>query len=539
MLTRLVVRNFKRFQEVKLDLGANVVLVGPNNSGKTTALQALALWHVGVQRWHERRQGKQTPEKRPGVTISRRDLIAIPVPNAKLLWRDLHTREIERTNGSQRAQNVRVEIVVDGIDDQPWSCGLEFDYANEESFYCRPLRQPDGRRMAVPDEAARVRVAFLPPMSGLAAVEPKLELGRVNVLIGEGQTAQVLRNLCYRLCYPDSEGNPSPQWQEFAQRIWRLFGVELIPPRYIPERGEITMSYREGKGRELDLASSGRGLQQTMLLLAYMYANPSTVLLLDEPDAHLEVLRQRQTYQLVTEIARNQGCQLIIATHSEVVLNEAAGQDIVVAFVGRPHRIDSKSQRDQVRKSLTSIGFEQYQLAEQCGWVLYLEGPTDLDILRAMARRLAHPAARHLERPFVKYLGTNLLQVAREHFFGLREAKPDLLGIAIFDRPDKPLRSSEPLRELMWRKREIENYLCHEAALLRFARGSPPADLFAQSREQAMREAIAEVSAALEMLNRPAPWSDEIKASGDFFSPALRSLLPKVESTEHHGKAPF
>ena len=539
MLTRLVVRNFKRFQEVDLELGSNVVLVGPNNSGKTTALQALALWHVGVQRWHERRRGKQGPEKRPGVTINRRDLIAIPVPSANLLWRDLHVREIERANGSQRTQNVRIEVVVEGIDTQPWTCGLEFDYANEESFYCRPLRQSDGERLPVPQEAAQVHVAFLPPMSGLAAVEPKWEPGRINVLIGEGQTAQVLRNLCYRLCYPDSERGPSAQWQEFVERIRQLFGVALLPPQYLAERGEITMLYREGRGRELDLASSGRGLQQTMLLLAYMYANPSSVLLLDEPDAHLEVLRQRQTYQLITEIAREQRCQLIIATHSEVVLNEAAGQDIVIAFVGKPHRIDGRSQRDQVRKALTSIGFEQYQLAEQCGWVLYLEGSTDLDILRALAVKLNHPAARYLERPFVKYVSTNLPQIARDHFFGLREAKPDLIGIAIFDRLDKPLRSSEPLRELMWRKREIENYLCHEAALFRFARGPAPHDLFAEKREQTMREAIAEVSAALRTLNKPAPWSDEIKVSDEFLAPLFAAYYRKLNQPNIMDKRRF
>ena len=63
------------------------------------------------------------------------------------------------------------------------------------------------------------------------------------------------------------------------------------------------MGYEEKSGTRLDLSSSGRGLQQTLLILAHIYANPRTVLLLDEPDAHLEVLRQRQTYQLITDIA--------------------------------------------------------------------------------------------------------------------------------------------------------------------------------------------------------------------------------------------
>lgn len=51
-------------------------------------MQALALWETGVKRWNEKRKGKSGPEKRPGVTINRRDLIALPVPESNLLCRD-------------------------------------------------------------------------------------------------------------------------------------------------------------------------------------------------------------------------------------------------------------------------------------------------------------------------------------------------------------------------------------------------------------------------------------------------------------------
>ncbi len=113
------------------------------------------------------------------------------------------------------------------------------------------------------------------------------------------------------------------------------------------------MSYREG-GTALDLSSAGRGLQQTLLLLACLYANPGSLLLLDEPDAHLEILRQRQTYHLLSEVAREAGCQVVAASHSEVLLHEAAGRDTVVAFVGAPHRIDQRG--SQPLQALTERG---------------------------------------------------------------------------------------------------------------------------------------------------------------------------------------
>ncbi|GMU92327.1 MAG: hypothetical protein AMXMBFR4_13850 [Candidatus Hydrogenedentota bacterium] len=538
MLTRLRVKNFKAFDQADIELGRAVVLIGPNNSGKTTALQALALWNVGLRKWNERRSGKKSPEKRPGVTINRRDLISIPVPDANLLWRDLHVRDVKRVWNQEQNRdklettNVRIETEVHGVtNDTAWQCAFEFDYANEESFYCRPLRiGNDGKsgRFAVPEEAADVNVAYLPPMSGLAAVEPKWEPGRINVLIGEGQTAQVLRNLCFQLTNGDTDRS---HWDSIVERMRELFGIELLEPKYVAERGEITMEYKNPSSRTtLDLSSSGRGLQQTLLLLAYLYANPRTVLLLDEPDAHLEILRQRQIYTLLTTIAADQGSQVIAASHSEVVLNEASGKDTVIAFVGRPHRIDDRG--SQVLKSLRDIGFDQYYQAEQTGWVLYLEGPTDLAILQVFAKLLGHDAAAKLERPFVHYVATNLPARAREHFYGLREAKRDLKGIALFDRTDAELEQTGPLVELQWRKREIENYFCMERVLIQYARSETDDDLFGLAecdrRESAMRDAIHEITDALSKLNKPTPWSDGIKASDEFLDPLFQAFFRKL-----------
>lgn len=92
MITKFTISNFKRLRQVALDLGGSVVFIGPNNSGKTSALQALALWNAGWRKWAEKRDGS-TVKERPGVAINRRDLYSIPVPSARLLWRDLHTRE--------------------------------------------------------------------------------------------------------------------------------------------------------------------------------------------------------------------------------------------------------------------------------------------------------------------------------------------------------------------------------------------------------------------------------------------------------------
>jgi hypothetical protein len=531
MITKLTMRNFKRFEEAVVDLGDNVVLIGPNNSGKTTALQALALWDIGYKTWIDKRGSGETPAQRPGIAINRRDLISIPVPEANLLWRDRHTRSVLRKGGKQNTQNIRIDIIVEGITDgRVWECGLEFDYSNEEAFHCRPMRLGNGKnpdRMPVPDLSNLVNVAYLPPMSGLADREFLKQPGEIGVLLGQGQTAEVLRNLCYRVY---SEESPSKNWSDIVNVIKDMFGVELLDPVMRPTTSEITLAYKDQNGAGFDLSSSGRGLQQTLLLLAHLYANPRSVLLLDEPDAHLEILRQRQIYNLITETARKQQSQIIAASHSEVVLNEAATKDTVVAFVGKPHRLTDRG--TQVLKALKDIGFDQYYQAEQKGWVLYVEDATDLAILQAFAELLNHPVREVLQTPFVHHVATNLPARAREHFHGIKEAKQDFRGIALFDRIDSELRDANGLQEMMWQKREIENYFCCEAVLLAYASSNEPNDLFAlaeQSRRaEAMRGAIDEITSGLETFGKPGPWSDDVKASDDVFEPIFRSFSKRL-----------
>ena len=540
MLTNLTVKNFKRLGEVTIELASPVVFIGPNNSGKTSAMQALALWDIGMKRWNERRRGERTPERRPGVTVNRRDLVAIPVPSARLLWRDLHVRDMSRDTGVQRTKNVLIEITVEGVtNNQIWTCGLEFDYANEESFYCRPLRTGEAERMPIPEEAGAVQVAFLPPMSGLAGTETRLDTGAVNVRVGEGRTAEVLRNLCYQI----EQQNPD-LWGNLVDQIDMLFRARLDAPRYVPERGEIVMSYRE-RGVTLDLSSSGRGLQQTLLILAYMRANPGAVLLLDEPDAHLEILRQRQIYQLISDTASENHNQIIAASHSEVLLTEAAGRDMVIAFVGSPHRIDERG--SQVRKSLEDIGFDQYYQAEQTGWVLYLEGSTDLQILKTFAHRLGHErASRALERPFVSYV-ENQPSKASNHYYGLKEALPDLKGIALFDRLDSAVNPDSQLEFQAWQRREIENYLCSQTTLEKYAESSaeanPPEPLFTYKekpgRVETMVLAIEEIERAMEILDQGSPWSADVKVSDVFLTPLFRSFFKRLELPNLMSKKDF
>lgn len=306
----------------------------------------------------------------------------------------------------------------------------------------------------------------------------------------------------------------------------RLFGVTLEAPVFVAERGELTMTYRDPADLRLDISAAGRGMQQTVLVLAFLLANPGSVLLVDEPDAHLEILRQRQISDTLTEVARRSGAQVIAASHSEVLLNEAARRDVVVAFVGRPHRIDDRG--SQAAKALKRIGFEESYKAEETGWVLYLEGATDLATLLAFARTLNHPAVDYLERSFTYYIDNQPAR-AWDHFHGLREAKPDLVGLVLTDNLGHPIEDKPGLVTLQWRRREVENYLCFPEVLERYARSlavkKAPGPLFAGTEEDRFAQVMARVvtgrAPPAALRDRNDRWGAGVKASEDFLDPVF------------------
>ena len=85
MIERVTVHHFKRFHEQVFDIEGHVVLAGPNNGGKTSLLQAIAIWNSALRKWLQEREPGETGKKRTstakertGVAVTRRDLTAIP-----------------------------------------------------------------------------------------------------------------------------------------------------------------------------------------------------------------------------------------------------------------------------------------------------------------------------------------------------------------------------------------------------------------------------------------------------------------------------
>lgn len=339
-------------------------------------------------------------------------------------------------------------------------------------------------------------------MSGLESEEPILKPGRIDVLLGQGRTAEVLRNLCLIVArdHPD-------EWKRIEHLMRRLFRIELDQPRETA-RGAVELGYQQnGAKTPFDLSQAGRGLQQVLLVLAYLYAHKGSILLVDKPDAHLEILRQRQIYVLLRDIARECGSQIIMATHSEVILDEALDTHLILLLEGRADDLVRKS---EIKNSLKHFGAEHYVRARERGYVIDVEGSTDIDMLRALAERLDHPVARLWDER-INYcyvqdnypLATTESEIERveggfgitrrDHFNALRNLVPGLKGLAILDNDGKNRQDADDgaLAIAYWRRYEAENYFISPDVLRAYVEAEMP-PLFAGGIGEILDEWIRE-----------------------------------------------
>lgn len=521
MIQSVTIRRFKRFGELTFQLnGRHVVLAGPNNMGKTTILQAVAAWSLAIARWKDLNDFQRHGGYYTKAPIARQAFSAVPLRRYDLMWTD-------------REYTGQLEIGVRSS--EGWSVSMEFIADSTEQIFVRPSRNIDPGVL----RQARLETVFVPAMTGLSKEEPLYARPEtVADLLGQAKPGDVLRNVLYQASQSGSA------WAAMTRAIDTLFGYTLLPPDASGAYIIAEYQTRSG-GPRFDISSAGSGFQQVLMLLAFLNTRPATVLLLDEPDAHLHLILQDSIYSELRAAAEEKRSQLVIATHSEVIINSVEPRELMIVMQdARPLAADMDKSR--LIKSLRVLSNADIMLALEAQGVLYLEGHTDLEILRAWAKVLNHPAAALLERVFWKptvwepRLGSEGVR-AKDHYDALCLVREGLPGLVLVDGDAAPGVGSTPitgrdLQRLRWNRYEIESYLLHPAALKRF--------VVRQVGEPAAAPHLEDLQRHFEQTYPPAFFSDPFadipflkntKARTELLPPALDAAgLPGFPYTRFH-----
>ena len=320
-INKVIIRNFKRFKEEGFDFDGNVVLAGPNNSGKTTLLQAIATWSLALERWRELNDYQLYNHVYAKAPIARQAFYSVPLRAFDLLWN-------ERT----LASGIEIELILDG---EPVS--MEVNHDSTEQVYVRPRKDVDREWLQNLDYS--LKFVFVPAMSGLSIEEPVYRQPKIEQLLGQGKPGDVLRNLLVETHYNQDA------WTNLVDSIHNIFGYTLLPPN--ADGPNIVAEYQHSqtqKAAKFDIASAGSGFLQVLMLLTFLHSRQGTVLLLDESDAHLHVILQDRIYSELRVAAQASNSQLIIATHSEVVINAADPRELCT-LLDKPRKIANDEEK--------------------------------------------------------------------------------------------------------------------------------------------------------------------------------------------------
>jgi hypothetical protein len=214
MITKVQLRHFKRFGNQLFDLSDHVVLVGPNNSGKTTLLQAIVVWNLALQKW----KAEVGPGRRSAVPITRKDFTAVPLRDMNLLWTDRSTALTKAEKKGQEGGLPRVmEITLEGNQDGvPWELTFEFRYRSSEQVYTKPSKK---HLEALPPAMEEFSLIHVPPFSGIGTEETHFDRPYQDLLVGQGKAGDILRNLLLEVHQKDRES-----WDALCGQVEETFG---------------------------------------------------------------------------------------------------------------------------------------------------------------------------------------------------------------------------------------------------------------------------------------------------------------------------
>jgi hypothetical protein len=454
-------RNVKGLRNFSMALSDMNILVGPNNAGKSTIIGAFRVLDAGL-----RRARAYSPELF-GPEFSSRSGYAIPKDAIPISMENIHTdyADVESTVQFRLTNGQELELVF------------------SRGGRCAMLTGRESKQVSRPTEfiaAYPVRLAVEPVLGPVEHEESLVQVNTVRRGLTTHRASRHFRSYWwYRIrdLYGSSERDGQSEFDRLASLVRETWpGMDLEAP-YEPTPGDQTLAMfcnEERIPRELYWA--GSGFQVWCQILTHLLRSEGAdLVVVDEPEIYLHPNLQRQLLQLL----RNLTSDVLIATHSTDVVNEAEPTDILL--------IDKKARSAKrvvepagVRLALDNIGSSRSVVVTQMARTrraLLVEGE-DFEILKRLAATLG---LRDLATSFtvtaVSLGGFPVAERVRSICDGLRRGLGEDLAIGIL--VDRDYRSSEEANEArvefrrhadlvtVLRRKELENYLLDERAVAR------------------------------------------------------------------------
>jgi hypothetical protein len=434
-----------------MTLRATNVLVGPNNAGKSTAIDALKALGGALRFARRRNPG-------PVQGIANHTAIGYEIPNSSI--------------------PITLENIHSDYEDTDTTVTFSLDNGNKLLL----LFRPSGKCILILEEVGKITrntrdfarnfpigISTIPTLGPFEEEEVYLDDDTVARWEGTRRSHRMFRNIWRRRRREEFD-----QFKELVEETWPGMSIEF-PELQLGTTTNLVMFCREGR-RDREIAWAGFGFQVWLQFLTHLLrAQPNSVAIIDEPDIYLHPDLQRRLFYLL----KHRFSQVVLATHSVEIINDA-DQDEIITIDKTKRSAKHVTDIEGLQHVLSLLGSAQnVQLARlsKDKTIIFFEGQ-DYKLVRRLAAKAGFPALSNDVSATIIPIGGFAQWQRIEHVAWTFKTilNTDIKMAAVLDRDyrcseeiieflDK-IRQTAPLC-FVWDRKELENYLLVPGAIIR------------------------------------------------------------------------
>jgi hypothetical protein len=507
MIKKVELKNFKQFKDTQIQLhpAKLSIVVGGNNSGKSSLLQALAVWNFAksIIIFSKGAGALTQGSKKDGVGISIDDFTPVNIPSFEYLWTNL------KSFGSYI---LRIKLYWD--DEMNNEKFLEIGFSlTQDRLYVKNTSSNLSEDDSIPE------IAYLPPFAGITEKEPWRTVADRRKQIGLGLSGSVLRNLIYDYYFDYLEkGNPE-NFLHYPRKLRKQKTTEALNETVFGKLNNILAEvfykklFPENFSREFhnylkvplkmgawvngghfeplkqyssrDIMAEGRGFLQWLSTFCLLFDSKINILLLDEPDAHLHATLQVELIKYLELFSGGTQKQILVATHSSEVIKSVSPYSVLeVRNVNSSYCMTDS----QVKTILLGLGVQHFPLLHKIQKgkkIIFVEAGFDERIIKKLAEKLERPinadvvfwpmASTHKDRKQVflhlknEINGIKVISLSDKDDFLYSQTRRSLTDDSCPDVSEVINKVENKFLSKRWRRWELENYLINPKAIAEIA----------------------------------------------------------------------
>jgi energy-coupling factor transporter ATP-binding protein EcfA2 len=398
-LTKLSLEKFKKVDKVELDLHSLNVLVGGNNSGKSSVLQGIHFSIIAAIA--SREAGRDTYTQDSLMFCPARNFGELRHGTPYTNQSDFGFLRLFASSPDEGDSHYEVRI---------------YRARNDGNLGC--VRRGNAKLGALVASSDSLFSIYVPGLAGIPQAEQFRTESVVRRGVASGDANLYLRNVLWLI----KEKGKLDELQVWMRGLFPQFHIWLAFDPRMDVFLNVAISTTGITGRRCPLELVGTGVLQALQIFSYVSLFGPRLLLLDEPDSHLHPDNQGLLARALQYIASETSTQIVVSTHSRHLVDALQDDsNFVWLKEGKVFKQGLELERLPLLMDIGALDSFDRLMAGAIRWV-FLSEDSDMSLLRVLVEKTGFPVGDTL---FFSYKSSSNLEPAKLLASFIKEIAPE------------------------------------------------------------------------------------------------------------------